>query len=109
MSGRYAPGNNTKDAPMEGMVRLSFYLFAAASIAVAAAWVSYIIYAVGFVRVRRSALATPDGVTVGASTAEFGAPSTSAGRFGTLFGWFTVVFAGLSVLTRTIASERGPY
>ena len=44
---------------MEGMVRLSFYLFAAASIAVAAAWVSYVIYAVGFVRLRRTAMATP--------------------------------------------------
>ena len=94
---------------MEGMVRLSFYLFAAASIAVAAAWVSYVVYAVGFIRLRRSALATPAGMTVSGSTAEFGTPSASAGRFGTLFGWFAVVFAGLSVLTRTIASHRGPY
>jgi cytochrome c-type biogenesis protein CcsB len=91
------------------MVRLSFYLFAAASIAVAAAWVSYVVYGVGFIRLRRTAMATDTGITVSSSTAEFGAPSASAGRFGTLFGWFAVVFAGLSVLTRTIASHRGPY
>ena len=53
-----------KDTPMEGMVRLSFYLFAAASIAVAAAWVSYVVYGVGFIRLRRTALATSAGTTV---------------------------------------------
>ena len=94
---------------MEGMVRLSFYLFAAASIAVAAAWISYVVYAVGFIRLRRTALATSTGMTVSGSTAEFGLPSAAAGRFGTLFGWFAAVFAGLAVLTRTIASHRGPY
>ncbi|MEZ4505453.1 MAG: cytochrome c biogenesis protein CcsA [Thermomicrobiales bacterium] len=94
---------------MEGMVRLSFYLFAAASISVAAAWVSYVVYAVGVIRVKRTAVATNTGITMSGPTAEFGPPSASAGRFGTLFGWFAVVFSGLAVLTRTIASHRGPY
>ncbi|MCC6674341.1 MAG: c-type cytochrome biogenesis protein CcsB [Thermomicrobiales bacterium] len=94
---------------MEGMVKLSFYLFAAASIAVTAAWVSYVIYGVGRIRLRRTAMATSTGMTVTGSSAEFGPGSVSAGRFGTLFGWFAAVFAGLSVLTRAIASHRGPY
>lgn len=91
------------------MVKLSFYLFAAASIAVTAAWVSYVIYGVGRIRLRRTAMATSTGMTVTGSSAEFGPGSVSAGRFGTLFGWFAAVFAGLSVLTRAIASHRGPY
>ncbi len=94
---------------MEGMVKLSFYLFAAASIAVVAAWISYVIYGVGRIRVRHTALATNTGMTVTGSAAEFGPGSVSAGRFGTLFGWFAAVFAGFSVLTRAIASHRGPY
>ncbi len=91
------------------MVKLSFYLFAAASIAVVAAWVSYVVYGVGRIRLRHTALATNTGITVTGSSAEFGPGSVSAGRFGTLFGWFAAVFAGLSVLTRAIASHRGPY
>lgn len=94
---------------MDGMVKLSFYLFAAASIAVGAAWVSYVVYAVGRIRVRRTSLATGTGLTVTGSTAEFGPGSVGAGRFATMFGWFAAVFAGLSVLTRAVASHRGPY
>lgn len=94
---------------MEGMVKLSFYLFAAASISLAAAWVGYVIYDIGRIRVRRATLATPEGMTVSHSNAEFGPGSMGAGRFATLFGWFAAIFAGLSVLTRTIASHRGPY
>ncbi|TXG85912.1 MAG: c-type cytochrome biogenesis protein CcsB [Thermomicrobiales bacterium] len=94
---------------MEGMVRLSFYLFAAASISVAAAWVSYVVYAVGILRLRRTAVATSAGIAMSGPTAEFGPPSASAGRFGTLFGWFAAIFSGLAVLTRAIASHRGPY
>ncbi|MCA9860996.1 MAG: hypothetical protein KC438_14800, partial [Thermomicrobiales bacterium] len=91
------------------MVRLSFYLFAAASIAVAAAWVCYMVYAVGFIRLRRTALATSTGMTVTGSSTEHVPGPMSAARFGSLFGWFAAVFAGLSVLTRAIASHRGPY
>lgn len=94
---------------MEGMIRLSFYLFAAASVSVAAAWVSYLIYGVGFIRLRRTSLATSAGTTVNGASAEFGPPSASAGRFATLFGWFAAVFSGFAVLTRGIASHRGPY
>lgn len=91
------------------MVRLSFYLFAASSLAVAAAFVAYVVYGIGHVRVRRTALAAPTGVAFSGTMAEFGPGSVSAGRFGTLVGWLAVIFAGLSVLTRTVASERGPY
>ncbi len=94
---------------MEGMVRLSFYLFAAASVSVAAAWVSYVVYGIGFIHLRRTSLATSAGMTVNSASAEFGPPSASAGRFATLFGWFAAVFAGFAVLTRGIASHRGPY
>jgi len=94
---------------MEGMVKLSFYLFAAASIALAGAWICYVVFAVGKIRLRRTTLATTAGTTVTGPTAEFEPGSESAGRFGTLFAWFAVVFQGLSVLCRTIASERGPY
>ncbi|MEZ4530543.1 MAG: cytochrome c biogenesis protein CcsA [Thermomicrobiales bacterium] len=91
------------------MVRLSFYLFAAASLAVGAAFVAYVVYGIGHMRVRRAALATPNGMTFSGTVAEFGRSSVSAGRFATLFGWLAVVFAGLAVLTRAVASKRGPY
>jgi cytochrome c-type biogenesis protein CcsB len=94
---------------MEGLVKLSFYSFTAASIALGAALVGYIIYAIGRIRVRRATMATTAGTTVTATTAEFGPGSVAAGRFGTLLAWFAVVFQGCSVLLRTIAAERGPY
>ncbi|MER3437308.1 MAG: c-type cytochrome biogenesis protein CcsB [Chloroflexota bacterium] len=94
---------------MEGLVKLSFYSFTAASIALGAALVGYIIYAIGRIRVRRATMATTAGTTVTTTTAEFGPGSVAAGRFGTLLAWFAVVFQGCSVLLRTIAAERGPY
>lgn len=94
---------------MEALVKLSFYSFAAASIALAGAVASYLIYAVGRIRVRRATMATSAGTTVTATTTEFGPGSLAAGRFGTLLAWFAVVFQGCSVLLRTIAAGRGPY
>lgn len=94
---------------MEGLVKLSFYCFTAASIALAGASVCYLVYAIGRIRVRQAMLATSAGTTVTATSAEFGPGSVGAGRFGTLLAWFGVLFAGLAVLTRTIAAERGPY
>lgn len=94
---------------MEALVKLSFYSFAAASIALAGALASYLIYAVGRIRVRRATMATSAGTTVTATTTEFGPGSLAAGRFGTLLAWFAVVFQGCSVLLRTIAAGRGPY
>ncbi len=94
---------------MEGLVKLSFYSFTAASIALGAALVGYVIYAIGRIRVRRATMATTAGTTVTTTTTEFGPGSVAAGRFGTLLAWFAVVFQGCSVLLRTIAAERGPY
>lgn len=94
---------------MEGLVKLSFYCFAASSISLAMAAVSYLVLAAGRVRLRHASMATPQGQTFSASTAEFVQGPSSAGRFGTLLAWFGAVFAGLSVLFRTIVSERGPY
>ena len=94
---------------MEGLVKLSFYCFTAGTIALAGSAVSYLIFAVGKVRVRRAALATPDGATFTHSSAEYSTASESFARFGTMLLWFTVFLTGLAVLTRTIAAGRGPY
>jgi cytochrome c-type biogenesis protein CcsB len=94
---------------MESLVKLSFYCFAASSIALSASFVSYVLHTVGRVRVRRASLRTSAGTTVTASTAEFVPGWTSAGRFGTLLGWFGTVLVGMAVLFRAIAAERGPY
>ena len=55
---------------MEALVKLSFYMFAASSVAVGAASLSYIAYTIGRVRVRRATMATSAGTTVTSSTAE---------------------------------------
>ena len=93
---------------MEALVKLSFYSFTAASIALVAASVCYIVQAVGRVRVRRAALATSTGTTVTTHSAEFGPGSESLGRYGTMLGWFGVFFQGLSILLRSLAAEAGP-
>ena len=94
---------------METFVQLSFYCFAAGSIAAAAAWLCYVVFGVGKVRVQRTQLATTAGTSVTASTAEFGPGPEAIGRFGSLLAWFATILMGLSVAFRTIASERGPY
>jgi cytochrome c-type biogenesis protein CcsB len=94
---------------MEGLVKLSFYCFAAASISLALAAISYVTFAVGRIRVRQAAFATPDGRTMTTATAEYGPGPTGAARFGTMLAWFGVFFQGLAVLFRTIVAERGPY
>lgn len=94
---------------MEGLVKLSFYCFTAATLALAGASICYIVYAVGRIRVRRTAVATPEGATFTATSAELQAGSDGMGRFASMLMWFAVVLSGLAVLTRTIASGRGPY
>ncbi len=93
---------------MEALVKLSFYAFTAATIALVSASVCYIVQAVGQVRVRRAMLATSTGQTVTTHSAEFGPGSESLGRYGTMLGWFAVVFQGLSILLRSWAAEAGP-
>ena len=72
---------------MEGLVKLSFYCFTAASIALAGATVCYLVYAIGRIRVRQATLATSAGTTLTTTSAEFGPGSVGAGRFGTLLAW----------------------
>ena len=93
---------------METLVRLSFYCFAASSVAIGLASLSYIAYTVGRVRVRRAIMATSAGTTVTSSTAEIGPGNLSFGQWGTMLTWFGAVFAFLAVLLRTIAAERLP-
>ena len=93
---------------MEALVKLSFYCFAAASIALAASAVCYLAYALGRVRVRRTALATSAGTTIVGRTAAWEPPALGVGRFGTMLAWFGVVFQGLAIGLRTIAAGRLP-
>jgi cytochrome c-type biogenesis protein CcsB len=94
---------------MESLVKLSFYCFAAASISFGLSAVGYVVFAIGRVRLRSAALATPDGRVMNARFAEYVPPPDSAARFATMLAWFGVVFQALAVLFRTIVSERGPY
>ncbi len=94
---------------MEGLVKLSFYCFAASSIAIGFSALAYAIFGVGRVRFHRTVLTTSAGTTISGTSAQMLPGSMSAGRFGTMLGWLGVFFAGCAVLTRTIASHRGPY
>lgn len=93
---------------METLVRLSFYSFTAATIALLAASACYVVQAVGRVRVRRAALTTGTGTTVTAHSAEFGPGSETFGRYGTMLGWFAVVFQALAIGLRAGARQTGP-
>jgi cytochrome c-type biogenesis protein CcsB len=94
---------------LEGLVKLSFYCFTAATIALVGSTVCYLLYAVGRIRVRRAAVATPEGATFTSTSAEFAPGSQTFARFGTMLLWFTVILQGSAVLARSIAAGRGPY
>ena len=94
---------------MEGLVKLSFYCFTAATIALAGSTICYLLYAIGRVRVKRAAMATPEGATFTSTTAEYSPGSQSFARFGTMLLWFTVILQGSAVLARSVAAGRGPY
>jgi cytochrome c-type biogenesis protein CcsB len=93
---------------MEALVRLSFYCFAAASIAFCAAALCYLAFAVGRVKLRQATLRTSAGTTVVASSAALEAGSPGVGRFGTMLSWFGVAFAALAVGLRTAAAGHLP-
>ena len=93
---------------MESLVRLSFYCFAAATLALSAAAVCYVAYGIGRIRLRRTALATAAGPALVAHRAELEPASLGVGRFGTLLAWFGVAFQAASVLLRTIAAGHLP-
>lgn len=94
---------------MEGLVKLSFYCFAASSMALGVSAVAYIVFAFGRIKVSQSTLRTSAGTTVANSSAVIEPGSAVAGRFGSMLAWFGMVFSGLAILLRTIAAERGPY
>src|SRR5687768_83500 len=94
---------------MESLVKLSFYCFAAASISLGLSALSYVAFAVGRVRIRSAAMATPEGQVFSTRSAERVSVPQGVARFGTMLAWFGVVFEGLALLFRTIVSERGPY
>ena len=93
---------------MDGLVKLSFYCFAASSISLAASAVCYILFTVGRVRLQQATMTTATGTTVTSSRAEITPGSVSAGRFGSLLAWFGMIMAFFAVLTRSIAAERVP-
>jgi cytochrome c-type biogenesis protein CcsB len=92
---------------MQALVMLSFYSFAAATLAYALAAICYVAYAVGRVRIRRTALAGPGSPVVGAA-ATLESPDPAIDRYGTMLAWFGVVFQGISVALRTAASGHIP-
>lgn len=92
----------------EALVKLSFYSFTAASISLGLSALCYVAYAVGKVRLRRTALATSAGTTLTAQTAEFAPAAESLGRYATMLGWFGVVFQALAIGFRVWAAEAGP-
>jgi ABC-type transport system involved in cytochrome c biogenesis permease subunit len=93
---------------METLVKLSFYFFAASSVALGAASLSYIAYTIGRVKVRRATMATSAGTTVTSTTADFSPGNISFGRWGSMLTWFGAIFAFMAVLFRTIGAERLP-
>jgi cytochrome c-type biogenesis protein CcsB len=93
---------------MESLVRLSFYCFAAASIAFVASAVCYLVYAVGRVRLRQTSLATGAGLSVTGAAATVDPAPLGVGRFATVLAWFGVVFQGLSIGLRTVAAGHLP-
>ena len=93
---------------MASIVRLSFYCFAAASIAFSGAALCYLAYAIGRIRLRRTALATTVGSTVVAHEASFEPPSLGIGRLATLLAWLGVGFQALSIVLRGVAAGHVP-
>lgn len=93
---------------MESVVRLSFYCFAAATFAFIGAAACYLIYAIGRIRLRRTALATNTGATVVAHEASLAPAPLGIGRFATMLAWLGVAFQALSILLRTVAAGRVP-
>jgi cytochrome c-type biogenesis protein CcsB len=93
---------------LEALVRLSFYCFAAATMALVASAVCYLAYAIGRIRLRQTALVTNVGPALVTHEARLEPPSLSIGRFATLLAWFGVGFQAASILFRSIAAGRLP-
>ncbi len=88
------------------LIRLSFYGFTAASLAVLSATILYLMEVAWLARVPRPPV-TPDTLV---ATWQFGGlRSTAAGRLASVITHVGAAFAGLAVLLRAIVARRGPY
>lgn len=93
---------------MEGLVRFSFYLFAGGSMAIIAAAIMYIIYAVGRVRVQRAQLSTDSGQTITASSLHAEEGPIGFARWGTMLTFLGALSVGGAFITRWIAADHFP-
>ena len=93
---------------MEGLVRFSFYLFAGGSMAVFAAAIMYIMYAVGRVRFQRAHVSTPSGQTVGTSSLHAEEGPVGYARWGTMLTVLGAVTFGGAFIARWGATEHFP-
>lgn len=93
---------------MESLVRFSFYLFAGGSLAVVAAAVMYIVYAVGRVRLQSEHVSTSTGHTVGTSSLHATEGPVGYARLGTLLTLLSAIALGGSIVTRIIAADHFP-
>lgn len=93
---------------MDGLVRFSFYAFAASSMSIIVAALAYIVFTVGRVRVLRQTMATTTGQTITSSEFRQEAGPIGFARWGTMLTWFGMFFAGVSVVTRWIAAGHFP-
>lgn len=93
---------------MESLVRLSFYLFAGASMAVIASAIMYIIYSVGKVRMKRATVQTPEGIAVETSSIHSQEGPIGFARWGGMLAYFGAFFVALAIITRWIAAGHFP-
>ena len=95
---------------MDSLVRLSFYCFTAATLALVGAAVCYLIYGAGFLRLARGQVQTAGGhgMTSTVTRLASGPAPLGIGRFATTLGWFAVLFQGMAVVLRFSATRHGP-
>lgn len=93
---------------MDGLVRFSFYLFAGSSMAIIAAAVCYIAYAVGRLRVQRETVATPEGHTFTSSAVQRAEGPIGFARLGMMLTAFGAFFVLCAIVTRWIAADHFP-
>jgi cytochrome c-type biogenesis protein CcsB len=93
---------------MDGLVRFSFYAFAASSMSIIAAALAYIVFTVGRVRVLRQTLATSTGQTITSSQIQQEAGPIGFARWGTMLTAFGMFFAGVAIGTRWGAAGQFP-
>ena len=93
---------------MDGLVRFSFYLFAGGSLAIIAAAVMYIVYAVGRVRLQRAQATTPDGQAIQTNSLHAEEGPIGFARWGTMLTFLGALALGGAIITRWIGVEHFP-